>query len=54
MKTSTGILARRRLRLAEFDFDVVHRAGKYREDTDAMSRLAKKTTDKTQKIPDVD
>lgn len=41
LKESTGRLARWRLRLLEFDFEVVNRPDKYHHAADAMSRLPK-------------
>ena len=62
LKESTGRLARWRLRLMEFDFEVVHKPGAFHKAPDALSRLPTTEVDNTEVddevptycVPDVD
>lgn len=54
MKETKGTLAWWRLRSIEFEFEILHRPGKYHEAADALSRLPLKATDKTKGIAYVD
>lgn len=54
LKESTERLARRRLRLMELSFEIVHRPGHYHEVADATSRLPLKAAEEEEGSGDVD